>query len=67
MKVPCKGCDRRVVGCHPTCSDYKQFQEENEKVNKAKRQYNVNSYCASDIAKTKHVANVLEGRRKWRR
>lgn len=40
MKVPCLNCNERTVGCHSTCSKYKEFRkfkdEENEKIRKEK-------------------------------
>lgn len=32
MKVPCKDCHERHMGCHAECSIYKEFQAECEKV-----------------------------------
>lgn len=36
MRIPCKGCQRREIGCHGKCPDYVAWQEEHEK-EKAKR------------------------------
>jgi len=33
----CKDCDRRTVGCHSTCEDYKKFRERHEANVKAYR------------------------------
>lgn len=30
MKVPCKGCDSRQVGCHCKCEGYKEFCKERD-------------------------------------
>jgi len=27
MKVPCKDCEKRQLGCHSTCEDYKEFSK----------------------------------------
>ena len=27
-KCPCKGCDKREVGCHGKCTDFKTYQDE---------------------------------------
>lgn len=27
---PCRDCERRVVGCHSTCEEFKAFEIENE-------------------------------------
>lgn len=34
LKVPCKDCEERYVGCHSKCAQYKHFKQENEKKNK---------------------------------
>ena len=34
MKVPCKNCDRRTVGCHAECMEYREYQKENERIKK---------------------------------
>lgn len=34
MKVPCKNCDRRTVGCHAECREYLEYQKENERIKK---------------------------------
>ena len=31
MSNPCKDCTKRVVGCHSTCKDYKDWKEEQVK------------------------------------
>lgn len=31
MIVPCKGCNRRSLGCHADCNQYKAFVVENER------------------------------------
>ena len=36
--APCKGCDRRYVGCHDTCEDYKKSCEEREKIKRANKE-----------------------------
>lgn len=30
-KCPCKGCDKRHVGCHGRCSDYSEWSKLREK------------------------------------
>jgi hypothetical protein len=36
MKVPCKDCTKRVLGCHSWCPDYQKYHEENVKHNEEK-------------------------------
>lgn len=31
-KAPCKGCTKRVLGCHSVCKDYHDFLKENEEI-----------------------------------
>lgn len=38
MNVPCFNCERREMGCHSACEDYKIFQTENEKRKAAERE-----------------------------
>lgn len=35
---PCRGCEKRQVGCHGGCPDYKAFKEKLETVNTLRRQ-----------------------------
>ena len=28
--APCKGCQKRVLGCHSVCEDYKKYHTEKE-------------------------------------
>lgn len=37
MKAPCKDCDRRTAECHAECREYKEFQKENEKIKKNRK------------------------------
>ena len=37
MKVPCKNCAKRTVGCHAECREYREFQSENEKIKKNRK------------------------------
>ena len=31
MNAPCKGCERRLVGCHGLCLEYRKRKDELEK------------------------------------
>lgn len=45
MKVPCKDCKDRIVGCHSTCEKYISFQNYNNKIKEKKTLYNnLNDY-----------------------
>lgn len=39
--TPCKGCEKRHVGCHSECEDYKKFKEHE---NVAANNYDLESY-----------------------
>ena len=32
QKTACKDCEKRHVGCHATCDEYKQFKKEREEI-----------------------------------
>ena len=34
MKCPCKGCDKRTITCHGSCTAYKDYKEWLDEVNK---------------------------------
>ena len=33
---PCKGCEKRFLGCHDNCADYKEFRAYMDMINKAR-------------------------------
>lgn len=33
--APCKGCERREIGCHVTCEEYKAYEVIRDEWNKA--------------------------------
>lgn len=37
-RFPCKDCEKRELGCHSNCTEYKQAKNENERLNKKKRE-----------------------------
>lgn len=36
MKAPCRDCDRRHIGCHTICTEYKAWRREQDKIIEAK-------------------------------
>jgi len=34
MKSSCKGCEKRVPGCHGSCEEYKAFRKQQDEINK---------------------------------
>lgn len=49
-KVPCHNCEKRVLGCHSTCEDYKAFSEKNKVALGKKIEADKKNYIASDTA-----------------
>lgn len=37
MNAPCKGCEKRELGCHSICPEYKKFAEYRIKMNEERR------------------------------
>ena len=37
MNTPCKGCERREIGCHAKCKDYAEFKAELKKLNEKRK------------------------------
>ena len=49
-KKPCLDCEKRTVGCHSSCKEYKDFREELDIKNQLKRDAQqkrniINGYC----------------------
>lgn len=57
MKTPCYNCERRCVGCHGNCEEYKKFSEERQKLNNTAR-------FREDIVPKRMLDNLKVG---WRR
>lgn len=34
FSVPCKDCEKRVVGCHAVCKEYKEWRKKKDKEHK---------------------------------
>jgi hypothetical protein len=30
MKAPCKGCEKRLIGCHALCPEFREFRKKLE-------------------------------------
>lgn len=37
-KCPCKGCERRLVGCHGICPDYGAWKRERDRITEENRE-----------------------------
>lgn len=54
MKVPCLLCERRTVGCHGKCDEYKAFRTKLDTINEENRaDTDVRQYLAEKHAKMK--------------
>ena len=58
MKCPCKDCEKRYVGCHSKCSDYKDWSnyDKNKKAEEKRQKaydWNDNYYLPSRRGKRK--------------
>ena len=63
MKVPCKGCEERVLRCHSTCPKYEEFKKENARIQQMKKEDNeVRSLIIENIMKNK--SKISHKRRK---
>ena len=58
MSSPCHHCDKRVLGCHAECEDYKAFAEwaraKNEKIRQQKRSEAYYRSVPHDMASSKY-------------
>lgn len=65
INPPCYRCERRVLGCHSSCADYKAFQEEHLKqkyatIEARNKDKIVNHYRVNMIRRCKQKKNVSE-------
>ncbi len=66
MKNPCYNCQKRVVGCHSTCDDYKSFREEKDKLKqKIKKEQFADAYISQ--RQCKKMGEIAERDKKDRR
>lgn len=59
-KVPCKGCDKREIGCHSTCKDYISFKEEAEALREKIKFEKAKSYGSSYFSTRKELTRKLD-------
>lgn len=60
---PCKGCERRQVGCHGECEDYQIFRADIQK-NKKKRDL-AYSFTRKMYARKKMIKRKEDARKEW--
>lgn len=39
LQPPCKDCEKRHVGCHSSCEDYKMYHDENVKLQEQRAEF----------------------------
>lgn len=55
MKVPCKGCDTRYVGCHGHCSAYITYRSVLDKQNHEQNEIkSANEYQSANFRRIQH-------------
>jgi hypothetical protein len=37
LSTCCRDCEKRIIGCHSICEDYKQYQDELQKVKQRRK------------------------------
>jgi hypothetical protein len=59
----CKGCQKRTIGCHAICEDYKKEREENDKKIEWNRKQSVGkAYVFSRGARVMRMLKNKRGR-----
>lgn len=48
IKNPCLNCEKRIVGCHGSCEDYKVFRKDLDAQNKRRREEKQKVRCVDD-------------------
>ena len=62
MTMPCLGCDKRYLGCHDHCEEYKHAKAEAEKAKKKRKEETEFTRAILPTGKVKIVREI--GRRK---
>lgn len=62
MKVPCMDCDKRHLGCHSVCEQYKQFVEEKNAINEKRKK--INNTIADCVAIRQHKIEMLSKKKR---
>ena len=61
MTNPCYNCEKRVVGCHSSCIDYKSFREEKDRLkNKIRAEKATHNYA---VERQVRIAEETAGRK----
>lgn len=51
--APCKGCDKREVGCHAVCKEYIAFRKAKDKLNAELKKKAMQEQEQNDIEKSR--------------
>lgn len=51
--APCKGCDKREVGCHAVCEEYIAFRKAKDKLNAELKKKAMQEQEQNDIEKSR--------------
>lgn len=51
--APCKGCDKREVGCHAACEEYIAFRKAKDKLNAELKKKAMQEQEQNDIEKSR--------------
>lgn len=51
--VPCKGCEKREVGCHAVCKEYITYRKMKDKQNAQMKKNAMQEQTLNDIEKTR--------------
>ena len=66
MKNPCHNCEKRFVGCHGSCEDYKSFREEKDNLKQKLQLEMVADHYAED-RQSKVVSKMAKQKQRNRR
>lgn len=62
MKIPCRDCKFREVGCHSKCESYKQYRASLDKLNEQKNmQGDAYKYVGDNVRAIRHRMRKLKG------
>ena len=53
MECPCRRCEKREVGCHGKCEDYKEWKAKSDKIREAARKDRQNYKLGSIAYRTR--------------
>lgn len=64
-KFPCKNCDKRYVGCHGSCEEYKEAKKKNDKEREEIRYLKKRESDARGFAIDTHDRIMKRMNKKW--